>query len=932
MDSGENRADKSKFTSQHHSTPLSGYAKNLDGAVKQRYLEKIECIGIDPILLEGKKFDPDCLPPVESADILTYLVLETSYYTKDQFKNFRSLEAFNLLVSGFVTSVQGHRISDKFVVLAKVRHSQRMNDTLITVWVISEENGVIVGAHCLGCKAGLAESCSYIACALFYLESWTKIHGKLACTQMKCQWILPPFVKDVEYARVRDINFKSAKKLKSELDKSIENLINDDCKTFCKEKRTSIVTDKLIPVPTQGDMDTLFNDLSKCKIKPVILSLVEPYAESYIKSSRHITTVTDLFDKKYLKLSYPELITVCMSIHLDITKESIDQVERDTIKQAKGINFFKHRAGRIGASQSKSACHTNPALPSQSLIKRICYPELAKFSTRATEHGCKHEAFAIQSYEELMKTKHINFKVKECGLIINEDMLWLHATPDFFRKCDCCGEGKGEVKCPLCLENCDFDSYVKKSNACLIKDSLGHYTLPHDHQYYYQVQQQLFTTNRPFCDFVVCSIGLDQFMLVHQRILPDKPHWDSVVPTLEKFWRICILPEVLGRWYTNRRDAFPVNKTSSKCKVCYCRSEREERTVKCCNANCSVKEFHLPCLGIEIIPKTWYCPNCRVLLTFKPAQRKKDTVDRAIKLELICSCQTKATASDKLLECMSGACESGTFFHLACLKYKRMPRNSISWVCSSCAISTKSLSNKLNCSPKSFTCVSQSNPSPQPSSVSQAMPMPHPSSGNKRSTPDCDNVVFTKRAQNSSLQCNKYAQLGSLTQCEYGLIKDPLGWLDCVVIHKAQVLLSQIDKNIKGFQRPTVGAVRQFDVMTGDFIKIVHINNNHWVCMTSIDSTKGYVIVLDSLMSPISQELQELAENLVGENFKGVHKANVQQQQNGSDCGVFSIAFATCLAYGKDPSTVKFNIPQMRSHLIQCLQSGIMKLFPTTET
>ena len=89
-------------------------------------------------------------------------------------------------------------------------------------------------------------------------------------------------------------------------------------------------------------MDTLFNDLSKCKIKPVILSLVEPYTESYIKSSRHITIVTDLLDKKYLKLSYPELITVCMSIQLDITKESIDQVERDTLKQAKGITFFKH--------------------------------------------------------------------------------------------------------------------------------------------------------------------------------------------------------------------------------------------------------------------------------------------------------------------------------------------------------------------------------------------------------------------------------------------------------------------------------------------------------------------------------------------------------------------------------------------------------------
>lgn len=145
---------------------------------------------------------------------------------------------------------------------------------------------------------------------------------------------LPPFVKDVEYARVRDINFKSAKKLKSELDENIENLMNDDCEQFYEEKKKSKIKDKSVPVPTQGDMDALFSELSECKIKPVVLTLVQPCAESYVKSSRHITTVTDFFDKKYLEPSYPELLKVCMSIKLDITKENIDQVERDTIKQA----------------------------------------------------------------------------------------------------------------------------------------------------------------------------------------------------------------------------------------------------------------------------------------------------------------------------------------------------------------------------------------------------------------------------------------------------------------------------------------------------------------------------------------------------------------------------------------------------------------------
>ena len=93
--------------------------------VKQRYLDKISVIGIHPVVIEGRNFESDCLPPVESTDLLFYLVLETSFYTQQQFKAFRSLEAYNQMVSDFITSVKGHIIANKFVVLAKVRHSQK---------------------------------------------------------------------------------------------------------------------------------------------------------------------------------------------------------------------------------------------------------------------------------------------------------------------------------------------------------------------------------------------------------------------------------------------------------------------------------------------------------------------------------------------------------------------------------------------------------------------------------------------------------------------------------------------------------------------------------------------------------------------------------------------------------------------------------------
>ena len=59
------------------------------------------------------EFNSKCLSPIEVSDLLSNLVLETSYIANKQFKAFKSLEACNQMVSGFVTSVQGAEIIDK---------------------------------------------------------------------------------------------------------------------------------------------------------------------------------------------------------------------------------------------------------------------------------------------------------------------------------------------------------------------------------------------------------------------------------------------------------------------------------------------------------------------------------------------------------------------------------------------------------------------------------------------------------------------------------------------------------------------------------------------------------------------------------------------------------------------------------------------------
>ena len=157
--------------SEQLAAQLGDYAQSLELRVKERYKEKISCIGIDPFIIPEKNLDPECLPPVESIDLVSYLVCETSHYSQDQFKAFRSLQAYNHMVSGFINSVQGIIIAGKSVVIGKVRHSQRMNDPLVPLWIITEANGTIKSAHCRGCMAGQGECCSHIASVLFYLSS-----------------------------------------------------------------------------------------------------------------------------------------------------------------------------------------------------------------------------------------------------------------------------------------------------------------------------------------------------------------------------------------------------------------------------------------------------------------------------------------------------------------------------------------------------------------------------------------------------------------------------------------------------------------------------------------------------------------------------------------------------------------------------------------
>ena len=181
-----------------------------------------------------------------------------------------------------------------------------------------------------------------------------------------------------------DINFSSARKLEADLEKSLESL--DPGNPMQSQRQSTPVPAKInhstpVEKPSPDELGGLLASLSECKLKPVALSLVKPYSDSFVLQSRNIPTITDLFQEKFLDLSYPELLAECNTVNVELTDKDIKVIERETVHQAKGGAFFLHWAGQIGASRCKAASHTDPSLPSQSLIKTICYPSLYKFTS-----------------------------------------------------------------------------------------------------------------------------------------------------------------------------------------------------------------------------------------------------------------------------------------------------------------------------------------------------------------------------------------------------------------------------------------------------------------------------------------------------------------------------------------------------------------------
>ena len=396
-----------------------------------------------------------------------------------------------------------HSMGKLMLTSTQVNHSQKLNEKPLTPWVIALESGKILAAHC-DCAAEIGETCSHVVSLLWVIGVGVESRDSPTVTQKSGYWVMPPAIRLVPYAPLKDIDFIGKKR------KSCESGASSSSSSSKKPVREA----------TESEQMQFLNALASCPgAKPAVLVVTPGYCDAYIPTSlapELLMVLSDLYQPDNLSLGYKELLKMVANTDISVTGvQATAAAEQNTRGQATSRLWFHLRIGRVTASKFKRACHTDPANPSLSLIMSNCHPEAFRFKTAATAWGCQHEKTALEQYREKRSLSHQNHKVSSCGFFISVQHPFIGASPDGLVECSCCGQGICEVKvyigackcipclsicyiimylhteiplqCPFCHKDDTVDDASDDSNFCLEKLSDGTNRLKKTHAYFYQV-------------------------------------------------------------------------------------------------------------------------------------------------------------------------------------------------------------------------------------------------------------------------------------------------------------------------------------------------------------------------------------------------------------------------------------------------------------
>lgn len=227
---------------------------------------------------------------------------------------------------------------------------------------------------------------------------------------------------------------------------------------------------------------------------------------------------------------------------LQFSNEEIEQAEEMTKNQSQSSQWYNLRKHRITASQCHRVAVLKESTSPTKAIKDVLLIN-PPYQSQEMKEGLNMEETILTEYCNHMENKgHKGLSVKRCGFFISKEHGFLGASPDGLVNDPSVTEADGlvevkyiQVKETECLE----DALVRK-NICKRKN--GSLLFNTKHSYFYQVQQQLYVTDRHWCDFVVKgSLGTGLFC---ERVSFSSEFWKATLVKLEEFFDRWLAPEI----------------------------------------------------------------------------------------------------------------------------------------------------------------------------------------------------------------------------------------------------------------------------------------------------------------------------------------------------------------------------------------------------
>ena len=225
-----------------------------------------------------------------------------------------------------------------------------------------------------------------------------------------------------------------------------------------------------------------------------------------------------------------EMKTTYYKAHVVLDNDKRHEIEMSTRNQNTSPLWHDERFKRITASRVGGIAKMRKTTKRGNKVREMLY---TKFCGNAdTAYGIVNEDVSRNEYVKHMQEKgHTGLTVSSSGLVISNLTPWLAASPDgvVVDPSSTPSDGLLELKNPRSVQDMSIsDACKSKKGFCITKRNSNQH-LDKNHDYYYQVQCQLYCTQKAWCDFVVRT----KKDLYVERIHVDKTWWQAQLQKLQ---------------------------------------------------------------------------------------------------------------------------------------------------------------------------------------------------------------------------------------------------------------------------------------------------------------------------------------------------------------------------------------------------------------